>query len=413
MNVILAAAWRKRVVTQSLCLALITLSTTTTPAAPPTAVPEHRAKLYAQWKRLAEPPVTPYHGPFGPSARAFVGKVDWKHPDPKIVQNWKAMNDYPHTAENGVYDPKLDPRPINQTYETATLEDWKRMGYNCSYKGNYFTFLVGGYLKEKGMLGAIDQTLWGANGPPPLQFDGAEGKRQREACGSFFAPENYQAGVAAITGMGHYYGRHLFTVGDHRLTCSWDEVGLRTRAQMDYRGDMKEEFRKFLKDVWFGDASPAQDTNRDGRTYNGFTGQKLKHWEEVEPINVSLDWARPAWKDGTQQFSAMPQVDTVIYREPARYKLLVDFHRYFTFEFFRRVNEDATPRNEPAGDARAGELLPLHAALHHLAGGQPAARQQLLLVPSPQPGGECRALLARLPRDESELRDHRSPGPAP
>ena len=26
--------------------------------------------------------------------------------------------------------------------------------------------------------------------------------------------------VQAITGMGHYYGHHLFTAGDHRLTCS-------------------------------------------------------------------------------------------------------------------------------------------------------------------------------------------------
>ena len=129
----------------------------------------------------------------------------------------------------------------------------------------------------------------------------------------------------------------------HRLTCSWDEVGLRTRAQMDYRGNMKDEFRKFLKDVWYRDASPAADTNRDGRTYNQFTGQNLKSWDQVEPLRVSLNWTQPAWNnDGTQKFSAMPEVDTVIYREPGRYKLLVDFHRYFTFEFFRRINDEAS-----------------------------------------------------------------------
>ena len=172
-------------------LAVVVLTLATAGAAEPYRVPAHRAKLYAEWKKLAEPPITPYNGPFGPSARAFFGNVDWKHADPKVVQNWKAMNDYRHTAANGVYDPKLDPRPINHAYEKAILEDWDRMGYNCSYKGNSFTYMVGSFLKAKGLLGAIDQTLWGAGGLPPLQFDGkTEGRRPREARGSFFAAGN-------------------------------------------------------------------------------------------------------------------------------------------------------------------------------------------------------------------------------
>lgn len=308
-----------------------------------------RVDLYNNWKKLKEPPVTPYEGPFGGEARAFPDRdqtfinANKDKLTPAQLANLRARHDYRKTAAGGVYDPAQDPRPINRAYDQAILDDWNRMGYNCAYKGNSFTFMVGSYLKQKGLLGAIDQTLWGANGPPPLQFDGTEGRRHRESCGSFFAPESYQDGVKAITGMGHHYGRHLFTVGDHRLTCSWDEVGLRTRAQMDYRGNMPEEFREFLKDVWYRDASPAADTNRDGRTYNLFTGQNLRSWDQVEPLHVSLDWTRPAWNnDGTQKFSARPDVDTVIYREPARYKLLVDFHRYFTFEFFRRINDEAS-----------------------------------------------------------------------
>jgi len=315
-----------------------------------------RVELYDNWKRLQEPPITPYDGPFGGEARAFAVSeqaflaANKDKLTPAQVANLRARHDYRKTAPSGVYDSATDPRPINHAYEEAILEDWNRMGYNCAYKGRSFTFMVGSYLKQQGLPGAIDQTLWGAGGPPPLQLDGKEGRRHREACGSFFAPESVQAGVDAITGMGHYYGRHLFTVGDHRLTCSWDEVGLRTRAQMDYRGAMKDEFRKFLKDVWFRDASPAADTNRDGRTYNAFTGRNLDRWDRVEPVDVSLDWSVPAWTDnGRQAFSAMPDADKVMYREPARYKLLVDFHRYFTFEFFRRINEEASRRMNRLG----------------------------------------------------------------
>jgi len=304
-------------------------------------VPPARAKLYENWKKLPEPPITPYQGPFGGEARAFVGKLNSyakTHPDlVKGYWDWK--------RSIGVYDPDKDPRPINVAFENACIEDWRRTGYNCSYKGNVWTYRSGRYLKRIGMLGAIDQTLWGANGTPPLQFDGKkEGRRQREACGSFFSPDNFQAGVNLLANYGKHSGEaDMFKVGDTYVTCSWDEVGLRTRAQMDYRGNMRDEFRKFLREVWFQDASPGEDTNQDGRTYNAFTGQNLKIWDEVQPVNLSLNWTQPAWnKDGTQKFSAMLGVDTVIFREPGRYKLLVDFHRYFTFEFFRRINEEAT-----------------------------------------------------------------------
>ncbi|MCG3147951.1 MAG: hypothetical protein PCFJNLEI_01392 [Verrucomicrobiae bacterium] len=303
-----------------------------------------RVTLYERWKQLPEPPITPYDGPFGGEARAFVGKVDRKTSNLVARANWKAQGDFARTAKNGVYDPALDPRPINLQYEAAILEDWNRMGYNCAYKGLSSTFMVGAFLKSRGLLGAIDQTLWGNNGPPTVQFDGKEGKKYREGCGSFFSVTNFLNGVNAIAGMGQHYGKHLFTVGDHRLTCSWDEVGMRECA-MDYRPPMREEFRRFLKEVWFaGDATPGEDTNRDGRTYNALTGQQLKSWDEVEPVHVSLNWFRPAQnkQTNTVAFSTMPEVDTVMYREPGRYKLLVDFHRYFTLEFFRRTNEEAT-----------------------------------------------------------------------
>ena len=309
-----------------------------------------REDLYKNWKALPEPPVTPYGPPFGQDPRAFLTKwLDWDKNDTAAQENFKAFGDYGHVGLGGGYDYRKDPRPVNEEYEKASLEDWDRMGYNCIYKGNYFSFLGGEFLKEKGLLGAIDQTLFGQMGPPPLQFDGQEGARQREACGSFFSTNNYNAGVRALTGMGTVYRKHLFTVMDHVLTCSWDEVGLRTRAQMDYRDPMKTEFRKYLAEVWFQDKTPDKDTNKDGRTYNAFTGENLASWDQVEPLHVSLDWAQPAWGNEGRTFSKMPEVDTVIFDQPGRYKLLVDFHRYFTFEFFRRVNEEASQNIKKAG----------------------------------------------------------------
>jgi hypothetical protein len=79
----------------------------------PYPVEAWRAELHERWRRLPEPPITPYDGPFRGQARAFVGEQDWKHPDEGIVANWRAMHDYAHTAKNGVYDPRKDPRPIN------------------------------------------------------------------------------------------------------------------------------------------------------------------------------------------------------------------------------------------------------------------------------------------------------------
>jgi len=302
-----------------------------------------RAELYEGWHALPLPPITPYTGPFGGEARAFIGKIPQDHPMAKAYWDWK--------RSIGVYDPDKDPRPINKEFEDACIEDWRRMGYNCSYKGNVWTYRSGRYLKKIGMLGAIDQTLWGVNGPPPLQFDGKEGRRQREACGSFFAPENYQAGVDMLTNYAKHSGKlDMFEVNNHYITCSWDEVGMRTRAQMDYRDPMRDEFRKFLRDVWFQDAAPDKDTNRDGRTYNAFTGENLTSWDKVEPVHLSLNWTTPGWsKQGGRTFSAMPEVDKAVFEQPARYKLLVDFHRYFTFEFFRRINEQASQNMNKLG----------------------------------------------------------------
>lgn len=300
-----------------------------------------QTKLYNEWKGLPVPPITPYSGPFGSEARAFVGAINiYKGNDPKIKKNIERYWDFTYTAVKGPYNPELDWRPINREFEEAVIEDWRRMGYNCSYKGGFNTFRVGKYLKDKhGMLGAIEQTLWGqgAGEMPPLDYTGKKiGQGFREGCNSFFVKKYYDLGVAAVSGQVINYPDALFQVGGHRMTCSWDEVGLRTRSHIDYHPQATIEFRKYLKEIWFGDAAPNEDTNNDGRTYNRFTGEDLTDWDQVQPIKLS-PYYNDAWRGRDN-----PAVDKIMWEQPGRFKLWIDFHGYWTIEYFRRINNDAT-----------------------------------------------------------------------
>ena len=294
-------------------------------AAEPALNPRHR-ELSQAWRKLPVPPITPYTGPFGGEARAFVGSIkdiQKTHPDVfKSYWDWK---------REGTYDPAKDPRPINLEHEKAMLEDWRRMGYNTAYKGNYWTFRSGRWLKAQGLLGAIDQTSWGVRGEPALTCDGKPWKRYPEACGSFFHPANFEAGVTALHNMAVHHGDlDLLNVGGYAVTSSWDEVGMRTRSTIDYRPEAVAEYHRFLKDVWFQDASPDEDTNGDGRTYNAFTGESATSWGQVVPPKLS------------PRFYRTPQPTDEKWQRPGAFKLWVDFHRYYTFEFFRRVNEAAS-----------------------------------------------------------------------
>jgi len=296
------------------------------PAEPPRVEP-WRLDLGRAWRRLAAPPITPYSGPFGGEARAFIGRLPRRSPVRKDYYDWKRL---------GTYDPARDPRPINRAYERAVLEDWRRMGYNAAFKGKQFTYRSGRWLKRHGLLGAIDQTLWGEKGDPPLAWDGTPGRRFREACRSFFAPANYRAGVETLVNFVRHHGDlDMVRIGGTYITCSWDEVGIRTRSMIDYRPQALSEYRRYLREVWFQDDSPARDTNGDGRTYNRFAGEHLTTWDEVHPPRLS-----PAfYKD--------PKPTDEKWSRLGAYKLWLDFHRYFTFEFFRRINAEASARLGP------------------------------------------------------------------
>jgi len=303
-------------------------------------VPNWQKTLYKQWKELPAPPITPYKGPFGGEVRGFVGKINsgYKGDDPRLLLNVKQFWDFRYTAALGPYRWQDDWRPINKEYEKAAIEDWRRMGYNCAYKGDSFTWRVGTYLKEEyGMLGSIAQTLWGARGERALDYTGKPlGSKTAEGCGSFFVKKHFDQGVAAVSGQTINYPNALFQVGDHRITCSWDEVGLRTRRHIDYHPEATPEFQKYLREVWFQDKAPNKDSNRDGRTYNQFTGEKLTSWDQVQLLKVS-PYYYDAWSSRDK-----PEVDKVMWEQPGRFKLLLDFQGYWSIEFFRRINDGAT-----------------------------------------------------------------------
>ena len=310
------------------CAAL--LSACAAAEGPAAKLPPERVALYRAWRAMPVPPITPYSGPFGGEARAFVGQLDRKSKDPKVRALIQAFHDWKRL---GTYDPNGDPRPINTAFEAAVLADWRRMGYNCAYKGNAFTFRSGRWLKARGLLGAIDQTLWAARRNPPLTHDGTPGKTYGDGSGSFFHKANHEEGVSLLVNYVKNFGDlDMLKVGKTYVTCSWDEVGMRTRSTIDYRPEAIVEYRRYLREVWFGDAAPGRDTNGDGRTYNAFTGEKLASWDDVRPPVLS------------PRFYRTPQPADEKWRRTGAFKLWLDFHRYWTFEYFRRVNAEASAR---------------------------------------------------------------------
>ena len=299
-----------------------------------------RLQLLKDWRALPEPPIGGYTGI--PDGR--VGTLDPQSTDPKIRAAAFMYHDY---GRIGLFDPELDPRPVDQALVNAWLEEWRRMGYNVNYK---FGMLTGSILKQHGMLGYIDQTLWAHNGAPYVAYDGTPGKRAGgDGSGSFLLKANYDAGVNSLCNYVNNYGDStMVKVGNTYITCSWDEIGMRERQSPDYRDESIAEYIAFLRDLWFQDASPADDSNSDGRTYNGFTGEKLRYWWEVRPPVLS------------RRFHTTPQPVDEQWTRPGAYKLWMDYHRYYTFEYFRRVSAEASERLSSETRNRESKRL-LHA----------------------------------------------------
>jgi len=279
-----------------------------------------RVKLLKDWRALPEPPIAFYGGPFGErgdfaAARGFVGNPDSETRAKVFLRE---------------YDPAQDPRPIDQEWEAAAIEEFRKVGFNTSYMVALYS---GRLLKRLGMLGYIDQSRCCGN-KPFIQYDGKPGwNGGGDGTGSYLVRANYDRGVDVLVNLvGKHGDLDMVKIGDVYLTSSWDEAGMRERNSPDYCDESLAEYIVFLRDVWFQDQSPAEDTNKDGRTYNGFTGEKLKEWAEVKPPALSA------------RFYSQPQPVDEQWTRRGAYKLWMDFHRYYSFEFFRRISEDATAR---------------------------------------------------------------------
>ena len=252
-------------------------------------------KLLKDWKAVPEPPVVFYGSPFG-NTDDSAGIVEGQDP----------------------------------AYEAAMLEEFGRMGFNTAYRHGK---LAGRILKKNGMLGYIDQSRCGEHAPF-IQYDGKPGwDGGGDGTGSFLVKGNYDAGVNVLFDLVSKHGDlDLVKIGDVYLTSSWDEAAMRERNSPDYCPESLAEYIVFLRDIRFQDQSPAEDTNKDARTCNGFTGEKLKEWGEVKPPALS------------PRFCSQPQQVDELWKRPGACKLWMDYHRYYTFEYFRRISEDATAR---------------------------------------------------------------------
>ena len=136
-----------------------------------------REKLYVDWHLLKVPPITPYTGPLqrrGPGIHrpSFTG----------------CRQRLFRLAAIGHVQSGANPRKINPAFENAVLEDWQRMGYNTAYKGNTFTFRSGRWLKQHGMLGAIDQTVWATRSEPPLSSRASPASGKMKPAEAFSCP---------------------------------------------------------------------------------------------------------------------------------------------------------------------------------------------------------------------------------
>jgi hypothetical protein len=248
----------------------------------------------------------------------------------KFIASWRALPVPPVTTYSG------------HALGSGDWDDWHYMGFNTGYKGGGYE--SGRLIKAHGGLGYIAQTYWaGYREPYAYTYDGKPYGRLGgdEGC-AFFIERNYKLGGEHLRKIVTTHGdTDLVKVGDTCIGSSWDELGIKVRAAIDYYPRALVLYREYLKTVWFGDESPDRDTNQDGRTYNAFTGEKLTSWDEVAPPNLTV------------AFHTNPQeMDQVMWRRPGAYKLWIDFHRYYTFKYFRDISDD--------GSVAAGRRMELY-----------------------------------------------------
>lgn len=219
---------------------------------------------------------------------------------------------------------KLDTPPVldygvlgeaNEELLAAVVEDHKRCGFNGIQKGFYY----GDRLPFATLL-----TVYGGFRVPHY-FLGRNGKKTTRWVhfGDLHAPENIDSTVAYIR---KCIGEHaVCKLGGRYVAITGDEVDLnygkiRLTQVSKYRD---AAWREYVK-ARYGDDSPTEDTNGDGRTHASESARPAKTWEDV-PV--------PRFGDR--------------FREPYVWLAFRDFLCDSFYDFFRRVEDRVNAAGVP------------------------------------------------------------------
>jgi|GEM_PF-2772937 len=210
------------------------------------------------------------------------------------------------------------PATENETEREAAFQDLLAMGFTGVYKVDKSEPYGGRLFREKGLHGLMQQTKFGNSSyKPTLGPDGSPAvyRKEHPLRKSVFAKENVKNYLDEyVIGFARNYGpENLFHVGETLVMSSWDETGLYSREQIEYGYDARERFADYLREVIYGGEENAL------ARFNAETGLNLTDWREL-PMPVY-----------------MQRYDT-----PALWKRWIDFHAYFTADFFRQTGAVAT-----------------------------------------------------------------------
>ena len=130
----------------------------------------------------------------------------------------------------------------------------------------------------------------------------------------------------------NYGESDMLKVGNVFVTSSWDELGIRTRKMIDYRPQAIAEYRRYP-------ATCGSATR--GRTAIRMATAAPTTASPVRPRRIG---SRSCRRCSRSFYDSLPPAADK-WQHTGAYKLWIDFHRYFTFEFFRRVSDAATRRD--------------------------------------------------------------------
>lgn len=221
------------------------------------------------------------------------------------------------TADPPVFDYTSKPQ-VNQDLEKEATADLERMGFNGSQE-----------IAAKPRPGWKSlPRLYGPKGAENCQYLDKDGKLQSEYLhlGDLYAPESWESMGANIASALDKAGKDsLIVYGDKPLAAVNDEIdAVYSRHAFTRVSSWADQAWRRHMERLYGDASPGQDSNNDGRNYNADSSTKRQAWAEV---------VVPRFKD---RFS-----------EPRLWTEWCDFNSRNFYDYFTRAEQAAAAKGVP------------------------------------------------------------------